>query len=80
MGKVERARKYAEFIRQQHMSGVSSRRNTSDDEAPTGGEQYVSDAEKLRFVVGADSEEKRREKQEKRKRVSGGSKNFQSCL
>nr|CAB3260881.1 uncharacterized protein LOC100176163 [Phallusia mammillata] len=72
MGKIDRARKYAEFIRQQHKSNqqVVQRKTLDGDETTLDDETLLKrDDDKHRFVVGADSEEKRREQKEKRKRA-----------
>lgn len=65
MGKIDRARKYAEFIRQQHKSNQQSVQKKTSDQSL----EEDQNEDRQRFVIAADSEQKRKEMKEKRKRV-----------
>ena len=71
MEKIERAKKYAEFIRQQHKSNVVTVQNESSTEDGEGSSEGKSTLgyTKQRFTLG-DTEEKKIELQERRKKVT----------
>ena len=69
MDKVNRAKKYSEFIRQQHKNNAINLQNKSSEEQENKfNEKIYSVGMKERFTLG-NTEQKRGELQEKRRKV-----------